>query len=88
LSQLISCGKCKKTWTGNAVCHCGGCHETFTGVTAFDAHQRTNPEGQLCGDPDTKGLVARQKPWGVVWGYDAGDWDFGRLANDTRTKVD
>lgn len=57
--------KCGKHWTGARACHCAACCETFSCTATFDRHQR---DGQ-CREPATVGLVARSKPWGVVWGY-------------------
>lgn len=46
------------TPTGTRMSHCCGCHRTFSSVTAFDRHQ-TLDNGNVCHDPETKGLVLR-----------------------------
>lgn len=79
---MIVHGACGKSWTGAGRVHCGGCHETFTGETAADKH-RTGVFGvdRRCLPPMEAGLVAREKPWGVLWGAPAADmpfWQQGR----------
>lgn len=65
-------GACGKSWPqyGNRTGHCGGCHETFEGLSLFDAHQRSGPDGQpVCADPAgmeyPKGWVLRLDEHGV-----------------------
>lgn len=89
MSNLIDCGKCKAHWSGAGRAHCGGCHKTFSGLTAFDAHQRGNTEGQTCGDPTEKGMELREKSWGTYWAYPAPENGFAwatPVANPERTK--
>lgn len=55
-SRLTEHGACGKTWIqrGNRSGHCSGCHATFEGIAAFDAHRRTDDDGQrVCVDPAT-----------------------------------
>lgn len=73
-ARLIRHGACGKGWTGLTRGHCSGCHETFVS-SAFDKHQRIH-EGRLqCLTPYDVGLVARDKPWGVLWGMPGSYWD-------------
>lgn len=62
--------QCGAWWTGNRTSHCGAenCHRTFSSITAFDRHQRNTPGGGVeCLDPATVGLVAVEKPFGILW---------------------
>ena len=58
---------CGAWWTGMEVSHCGSCHETFSSLTSFDRHQNRAGSEKLCRDPQEAGLVAAQKPYGVLW---------------------
>ena len=65
--NAITHGACKRWWTGAERSHCGGCHELFSSLTAFDRHRR----GGRCLPPESVGLTAREKPYGVLWGTPA-----------------
>lgn len=68
------CGK-KILNRGNKTGHCAKCCETFYGITAFDKHQRMNPDGSVtCLDPASLGFVLQSddhwhfpNPDGVKW---------------------
>ncbi|MEU4133626.1 FDXHR family putative zinc-binding protein [Streptomyces wuyuanensis] len=68
-------GACGRWWTGTERSHCGGCHETFTGLTAFERHRK----GLRCNPPAEVGLVARQKPYGTLWGQPAPEGGYSFL---------
>jgi hypothetical protein len=68
-------GSCQKWWTGNERSHCGGCHELYSSLTAFDRHRR----GGVCLPPASVGLVAREKPYGVLWGNPAPEGGYAAL---------
>lgn len=68
MTAYIRHGSCGRQWTGANVGHCGGCHKEFAGLTAFDRHQRMHDGESICLDPAEAGLVARPKPWGVLYG--------------------
>lgn len=61
----ITHGTCGRWWTGSERSHASCCHETFSSLSAFDAHRK----GGRCNPPETVGLVARQKAFGVLWGW-------------------
>lgn len=63
-ANAIVHGACGSWWTGAERSHCGGCHITLSSLTAFERHRR----GLRCNDPATVGLIARQKPYGDLWG--------------------
>jgi hypothetical protein len=63
-ANAIVHGACKQWWTGNERSHASCCCRTFTSLTAFDRHRK----GGHCNAPDTVGLIARQKPYGELWG--------------------
>ena len=45
---------CGTIWRqrGNLTGHCTKCHETFEGVSLFDRHQHTGPDGRtICTNP-------------------------------------
>ena len=43
--DLASC-RCGETWRNSQRAgHCASCHRTFYGVTAFDRHQKQEPDG-------------------------------------------
>lgn len=65
-------GACGKWWTGNSRAHCGACHETFSSESAANRHRVGNfGVDRRCVDPASVGLVAREKPWGSMWGHPA-----------------
>lgn len=68
-------GACERWWTGNERSHCGGCHLTLTSLTAFDRHRK----GGRCNDPASVGLVAREKPFGTLWGTPAPEGGYAAL---------
>ena len=68
-------GACGRWWTGVERSHCGGCHETFTGLTAFERHRK----GLRCNPPTEVGLVAREKPYGTLWGQPAPEGGYSFL---------
>ncbi|GLY32016.1 hypothetical protein [Kineosporia sp. NBRC 101731] len=74
MSQLIFHGACGQSWTGLTRAHCSGCHEVFVS-SGFDKHQRINGGKVTCLPPADVGLIAREKPWGVLWGMPGGYWD-------------
>lgn len=52
--------------------HCSGCCRTFSGETAFDKHQRLDPDGRtICLDPAT---ITVGRPW---WVDETGRWHYG-----------
>lgn len=61
---------CGAWWTGLTRSHCpaDGCHRTFSTDSAASKH-RVGKFGidRRCVDPATVGLVAVQKPYGVLW---------------------
>ncbi|MCX5209723.1 hypothetical protein OG689_10555 [Kitasatospora sp. NBC_00240] len=61
-------GKCGQWWTGLARLHCGSCCRTFSSESAADRH-RTGVFGvdRRCVDPASVGLVAKARPFGVLW---------------------
>ncbi|MCX5202440.1 hypothetical protein OG897_13405 [Streptomyces sp. NBC_00237] len=63
-NNAIQHGACGKWWSGAERSHASCCHETFSSLTAFERHRR----GMRCNDPASVGLVARQKPYGTLWG--------------------
>lgn len=68
-------GACGSWWTGAERSHCGGCDQTFTGLTAFERHRK----GMRCNPPGDVGLVARDKPYGTLWGLPAPEGGYGSL---------
>lgn len=44
---------------------CSSCKTTFTGLTAFDKHQKSAPDGRgvICSAPEKVGLVCRDGLW-------------------------
>jgi len=49
MPDLVSCGRCGRSWRqrGNRTGHCARCHETFEGSRLFDAHQRQLQDGRV-----------------------------------------
>jgi hypothetical protein len=73
---------CGSWWTGAERSHCGSCHRTFTALTAFEIHRR----GLRCNEPASVHLVARQMPFGDLWGQPVDEAQRARLA-ELRTGV-
>jgi hypothetical protein len=70
---------CGAWWTGLSRAHCAApeCHRTFSSDSAAERHRRTVDGERVCVDPETVGLEARAKPWGVCWSFPAredGGW--------------
>lgn len=78
-ASAIRRGQCNSWWTGTERSHCGGCCLTFSSLTAFERHRK----GLRCNDPATVGLVARQKPYGDLWGLPGPDGGYAALHTDT-----
>jgi hypothetical protein len=76
--NAIRHGACKRWWTGAERSHCGGCCRTFSSLTAFERHRR----GLRCNDPASVGLVAREKPYGVLWGLPGPDGGYAALRGE------
>lgn len=77
-ANAITHGACDSWWTGTSRAHCAapGCCLTFSGDSAAEQHRvgSFGPDGDRhCADPATVGLVARQMPYGVLWGWPAPD---------------
>lgn len=68
-------GVCKSWWTGAERSHCGGCHLIYSSLTSFERHRK----GGRCNDPASVGLVARQKPYGELWGLPGPDGGYAGL---------
>jgi hypothetical protein len=66
-ANAIVHGECGRWWTGSERSHASCCHETFSSLSAFEAHRR----GLRCNPPESVGLVAREKPFGRIWGWPA-----------------
>jgi hypothetical protein len=61
---------CGNWWTGLTRAHCPACHRTFSSDSAADKHRTGKFEADRhCADPATVGLVARDKPFGTLWGW-------------------
>ena len=71
--NLIRQGACGKGWTGSNVGHCSKCHLEYLGIKAFDQHQTISRGVVTCHPPETRGLVARPQPWGVLWALPVDD---------------
>jgi hypothetical protein len=75
--KAITHGRCGRWWTGAERSHCGGCCETFSSLKTFEAHRK----GLRCNDPGSVGLVARETPFGRLWGRpELSPEERGRLA--------
>ena len=63
---------CGKWWTGLSRAHCPACCETFSTDSAANKH-RVGKFGvdRRCVDPAEAGLVANEKPYGVLWSFPA-----------------
>lgn len=68
-AAAASCS-CGAWWTGHTRAHCAapGCHRTFSTDSAADRHRQGRfGIDRRCVDPATVGLVAVNKPYGVLW---------------------
>lgn len=79
-ANAITHGECGQWWTGPNRAHCAapGCHRLFSGDSAAEQHRKGafgSDCDRRCVDPATVGLVARQMPYGVLWGWPAPDED-------------
>lgn len=82
-ANAIVHGECGQWWTGVSRAHCPapGCHRTFSGDSAAEKHRIGTPGvDRRCVDPTTVGLVPRQTPYGILWGWPGPD-------NDTAAKL-
>ena len=68
-------GACGSWWTGNERSHASCCCQTFSSLTSFDRHRK----GGRCNPPEEVGLVARDKPYGTLWGLPAPVGGYGAL---------
>jgi hypothetical protein len=82
-ANAIRHGQCGSWWTGAERSHCGGCHATFSSLTSFERHRK----GMTCNPPEEVGLVARQKPYGVLWGLPAPVGGYGALHAASETEA-
>jgi hypothetical protein len=73
--NAIRHGACGSWWTGAERSHASCCHRTFSSLTAFDKHRK----GGRCNDPESVGLVAREKPYGTLWGNPAPEGGYAAL---------
>ncbi|MFF7142305.1 hypothetical protein ACFZB5_13785 [Streptomyces nodosus] len=75
---------CGQWWTGPSRAHCAACCCTFSTDSAADKH-RIGKFGidRRCADPASVGLVAREKPYGVLWGFPAPDGGYAALHSST-----
>jgi hypothetical protein len=71
-------GECGSWWSGAERSHASCCHRTFSSLSAFDQHRK----GLRCNDPESVGLVAREKPYGTLWGWPAPVGGYGALRAD------
>lgn len=71
-SNAIRHGLCGQWWTGPTRSHCSGCCRLFSCESAADRH-RVGIFGvnRRCADPAAVGLVAKTKPFGVLWSWPA-----------------
>lgn len=71
-ANAIVHGECGRWWTGPTRAHCPACHQVFSGESAAE-HHRVGTFGaggtRKCADPAAVGLVARARPYGVLWGW-------------------
>ncbi|GHB55833.1 hypothetical protein GCM10010331_49620 [Streptomyces xanthochromogenes] len=71
-------GECGAWWTGTERSHASCCHRTFSSLSAFDQHRK----GLRCNNPEDVGLIAREKPFGTLWGWPAPVGGYGALRRD------
>ncbi|WP_412079001.1 hypothetical protein ACLF6K_37290 [Streptomyces xanthophaeus] len=65
---------CGGWWTGPSRSHCPACCRTFSTDNAADRHRQGRfGIDRRCVDPATVGLVAVDKPYGVLWQNPAPD---------------
>jgi len=79
--------KCGNWWTGQTRAHCPACCRTFSCDSAANKH-RVGRHGidRHCVDPATVGLVAVDKPYGVLWQNPGGDpWFNGPSIREAAT---
>lgn len=71
---------CGQWWTGLSRAHCPACCRTFSTDSAADKH-RIGRHGidRRCTDPAEVGLVARKKPYGVLWAHPGPDGGYAAL---------
>lgn len=78
-------GECGQWWTGPTRAHCGACHRTFSCDSAAEKHRvGTFGVDRRCVDPATVGLIARQMPYGILWGWPGPDGDKAALLAELR----
>lgn len=66
--------KCGGWWTGLSRSHCPACCRTFSCDSAADKHrQGRHGMDRHCVDPATVGLIAVDKPYGVMWQNPGGE---------------
>lgn len=73
-------GACGQWWTGLSRAHCPACHHTFSSDSAANKH-RVGKHGvdRRCVDPATVGLVATEKPYGLLWSHPAPEGGYAAL---------
>lgn len=65
---------CGSWWTGAGRAHCAACCRTFSSDSAADKHRRgVFGVDRGCVDPASVGLVARERPFGLLWGHPGPD---------------
>lgn len=73
-ATAIAHAACGQWWTGPTRSHCAGCCQTFSGETAADKHRIGSfGRDRCCADPADVGLIAVEKPYGVLWQNPAAD---------------
>lgn len=73
--NAIRHGACGQWWTGTERSHASCCCRTFSSLTSFEKHRK----GLRCNDPESVGLVAREKPYGTLWQTPAPEGGYGTL---------
>lgn len=67
---------CGSWWSGINRAHCAACCRTFSGDSAAEKHRVGTPGvDRHCADPATVGLVAREMPYGILWGWPGPEGD-------------
>jgi hypothetical protein len=71
-ADVVRHGACGQWWTGLSRLHCSGCCRTFSSESAADRH-RVGAFGvdRRCVDPESVGLVAKLRPFGLLWSWPA-----------------
>ena len=77
-------GACRRWWTGAERSHASCCHETFSSLSAFEQHRK----GGRCNNPADAGLVAREKPYGTLWGWPAPEGGYSVLRGRDEQTLD